>query len=61
MNKSAPSKQFIRPSDIPAIYGISRSTVFNWIRSEKLPQPKRLSARVIGWDKATLDAIFSAQ
>lgn len=53
------AKHFIRPSDFQNIYGISRGTVFNWMKNGTLPAPKRLSARVIGWDRATLDAIFS--
>jgi predicted DNA-binding transcriptional regulator AlpA len=60
-NNATITKQFIRPSDFQSIYGISRGTVFNWMKEGKLPAPKKLSARVIGWDRETLDSIFSAQ
>ncbi len=52
------NKQFYRPNDITAAYGISRTTIFRWIKEGKLPEPKRLTARMVGWDKATLDTIF---
>jgi|LWDU01.1.fsa_nt_gi predicted DNA-binding transcriptional regulator AlpA len=52
------NKQFYRPVDVIQIYGISRTTIFRWINEGKLPQPKRVTSRVVGWDKATLDAIF---
>lgn len=51
-------RQFVRPKDFPAIYGFSRSTVFRMIENGTLPEPKRLSARLIGWPKAQLDAIL---
>jgi len=50
------NKKFYRPVDVIKVYGISRTTIFRWINEGKLP--KRITARVVGWDKATLDAIF---
>ena len=55
---TADSVKFYRPADVTRVYGIARTTIFRWVREGKLPEPNRISARVVGWDKATLDEIF---
>ncbi len=52
------NRNFIRPSDFQALYGVSRSTVFRYVKSGKLPEPNRITARLMGWDRKTLDSIF---
>ena len=49
---------FITISKIPTIYGISRATVYRWIESGKLPDPIRLSPRIVGWKRSVLDDVF---
>ena len=51
-------KQFYRPADVKKRYGISHATIYRWIKSGKLPEPKRITAKTIGWDKEILDDIF---
>lgn len=55
------NRKFLRPSDVAEIYGIHRSTIFRWIKTGKLPEPKRLTPRIMGWDRETLDEIFLKQ
>jgi len=50
---------FIRPSEIPKLYGISRSTVYRLINKQEFPKPTKLSARCVGWPKTTLDEYFN--
>lgn len=38
--------------------GIARTTLKNWEASGKLPPPVRLSERVIGWRRSTIDALL---
>jgi len=49
---------FITISKIPSIYGISRATVYRWIESGKLPNPIRLSSRIVGYKRSVLDDVF---
>jgi len=48
---------FITISRIPSIYGISRATVYRWIESGKLPDPIRLSPRIVGWKRSVLGGV----
>ena len=56
--KDLSQRIFIRPKEIPLIYGISRSTVYRLIDKKKFPTPTKLSARCIGWPKEVLDEYF---
>jgi predicted DNA-binding transcriptional regulator AlpA len=38
--------------------GIARNTLRNWELTGKLPPPVRLSTRVIGWRKSTIEAVL---
>lgn len=38
--------------------GIARNTLRNWEASGKLPPPVRLSERVIGWRRSTIEALL---
>jgi len=50
---------FIRPNEIPKLYGISRSTVYRLIDKQEFPKRTKLSARCVGWPKSTLDEYFN--
>lgn len=49
---------FVRSRDLQIIYGVSRQTVWRYVRDGKLEPPKRVSPGVTGWDRATLDEFF---
>jgi len=49
---------FITISKVPAIYGISRATVYRWIESGQLPEPTRLTSKTVGWNRVLLDEVF---
>ncbi|WP_346664763.1 helix-turn-helix domain-containing protein [uncultured Mailhella sp.] len=44
------SSQFVRASDLAAILGVSKSTIWRWRAEGKLPDPFRLSSRVTVWE-----------
>lgn len=49
---------FVTIAKVPPIYGISRATIYRWIKSGKLPQPIRHTVRTVGWKRSVLDEIF---
>lgn len=44
-----PERQILRVTDLMALLGLSRTTIWCLRRAGKLPQPIRLSANAIGW------------
>lgn len=49
---------FIRARDVQKIYGVSRQSVWRYVRDGKLEPPKQVSPGVTGWDRSVLDAFF---
>ena len=46
-------------TQVRALFGnIARNTLRNWEMNGKLPPPVRLSTRVIGWRKSTIEAVL---
>lgn len=39
--------------------GIGRETLWRWERDGKVPPPIRISRRVVGWRRSTLEALLS--
>lgn len=44
-----PDDAFVRQPVVEALFGISPSTVWRWVKSGNLPAPKNLSSRVAAW------------
>ncbi len=42
-------RRFLAVPDAARRYGVSRSTVWRWIRRQRLPAPIKLSPSVVGW------------
>lgn len=38
--------------------GVSRRTIWAWEKKGKLPPPVRLSERVVGWRRSTIEALL---
>ena len=56
--KSDQQKKFLRPKDVIEQYGISRSTLYVYVKNKKIPEPKRFSSRLIGWSPDVIEAAF---
>ncbi len=56
---SIENKIFIRPSEIQAIYGISRSTAYRLMSNDKFPKLICLTEKCRGWRKQDLDIHFN--
>ena len=52
------NRNFIRPSEIQEVYGISRSTAYRLMKMGTFPQLTALSLRRKGWKRSELDSHF---
>lgn len=50
------SGEIIRPSQVPNVLGVCRTTAYRWIKKGLLPRPIRLGENAVGWRRSTLDA-----
>lgn len=48
--------RILRPADVCAALGISRSTLWKWRKEGRLPAPKLLGPNSIGWEERLLQA-----
>lgn len=48
--------QIIRPRNIPIITGLSRTTIWRLMKTNKFPQTVRLSAGAVGWRMSEVQA-----
>lgn len=46
----------IRYSKLKEKLGISRSTVFRWVRDKQFPAPMHLGPNIVGWLETDVDA-----
>jgi predicted DNA-binding transcriptional regulator AlpA len=56
--KDLSNRNFIRPSEIQAVYGVSRASAYRWMAEGKFPKLVSLSERCKGWKKSELDKHF---
>lgn len=47
---------FLRLPDVLKLIGLSRSSVYQLMREEKFPKPKKLSSRAVGWTASDIAA-----
>ena len=60
-HKDLSQREFIRPFEIQARYGISRSTVYRLMKLGKFPPSISLTERCTGWRRSTLDKHFAIE
>ena len=51
----AKNKKFIRISSVMEKTGLARSTVWAWVKENRIPAPIKLSAQVTVWIESELD------
>ena len=43
------AERLLRRPEVEARTGLSRSTIYDWIKRGEFPQPVRLGARLVAW------------
>jgi len=51
---------FIRVQQVANILGIGKSTVWLWVKQQRLPQPVRLSTRVSVWKSSEINHFINS-
>lgn len=49
-----PDAAHVREPVVKALFGVSHATVWRWVKRGRLPAPRKLSARVSGWNVGDL-------
>ena len=44
----------LKDTELAAIYGVSRATIWRWAQAGTIPKPKKISANTTRWDGAEL-------
>lgn len=48
-------RRFLRLNEVKARTGLSRSTIYAYVREGRFPRPVAISTRCVGWIEAELD------
>lgn len=49
-----PDSAHVRLPAVVALFGVSRATVWRWVKEQKIPAPKHFGSRVSAWNVADL-------
>lgn len=49
------AETLLRRHTVEARTGLSRSTIYEWIKQGQFPQPVKLGARIVAWRESELD------
>ena len=55
------SERILRRPEVEARTGLSRSTIYDWMRTGKFPRPVALGARLVAWREADVQAWLEAR
>jgi len=50
------AKKLLRRREVEARTGLSRSTLYDWMKRGEFPQPVRLGKRAVAWREVDLEA-----
>ena len=53
--RTKPAIRFLRISEVEALTGLSRTTIYDWSADGRFPRPVRLSARVVRWIESEVE------
>lgn len=49
------AEKLLRRPDVEAITGLSRSTIYQWMKDGKFPQPVALGTRIVAWRESDIE------
>jgi prophage regulatory protein len=55
INSVSSKEKFLRLDDVRARTGLSRSTIYAYVKSERFPAPVPLSERCVAWIESEID------
>ena len=55
------AERILRRPDVEARTGLSRSTIYAWMKAGAFPQPVALGARLVGWRESDIEAWMAAR
>ena len=58
---SLPLEGFARPAQVAHAFGVSRATLYNYIRAGKIPKPEKDGARISRWPVAVIRECLEQQ
>lgn len=54
------AERILRRPDVENLTGLSRSTIYDWMKKGAFPKPVALGARLVGWRQSEIDAWLEA-
>jgi prophage regulatory protein len=56
-----PPERLIRQPEVLRRVGISKSTLWDWIKADRFPRPVRLGERAVAWRASEIDAWIASR
>lgn len=56
-----PTERILRRPDVEARTGLSRSTIYHWMKEGTFPKPVALGARLVGWRERDVQSWLEAR
>lgn len=56
-----PLEGFVRPDQVAHAFGVSRGTLYNYIKKGKIPQPEKDGARISRWPVSVIRECLAQQ
>lgn len=55
------AERILRRPDVENLTGLSRSTIYDWMKKGEFPKPVALGARLVGWRESDIEAWLQAR
>ncbi|MDP2085943.1 MAG: AlpA family transcriptional regulator [Gemmobacter sp.] len=55
------TERILRRPDVEARTGLSRSTIYHWMKEGTFPKPVALGARLVGWRESDVQSWLEAR
>jgi len=60
-NRPSAASVFVRDTQLAERYGVTRQTIWRWVREERFPPPVRLAPGTVRWRLGDVEAWESAR